>query len=240
VAFQDSSTRESKRKNSLNTAVKTYGDAFAYLRSRYYAENFLAEREISLKQSAVALSALIVQYDASPGDAESVDAIKNALSSRKTFFEQRAYLDRLLSVELRNRSQDRLRIKGALSDVQKGFLERMGKRLAMESQAKSIEASVETENSSWKALYRKLAPLLENPSENPQAKLSSAIQALKGYEITDNDFPVRPFSSIRATFRNAKKEMEAAKSDGNSERSSEALRNLDYLVRSQAFWLFCF
>lgn len=64
VAFQDSSTRESKRKNALSTSVKTYADAFAYLRSRYYAENFLSEREISLKQSAVALSALIVQYDA--------------------------------------------------------------------------------------------------------------------------------------------------------------------------------
>lgn len=89
----------------------------------------------------------------------------------------------------------------------------MGKRLAMESQAKSIEASIEAENASWKALYRKLSPLFENVTENPQAKLASALQALKGYEITDGDFPVRPFSSIRATFRNAKGSMEAAKSD---------------------------
>ncbi|MFZ3232341.1 MAG: hypothetical protein WA194_02210 [Patescibacteria group bacterium] len=127
-----------------------------------------------------------------------------------------------------------------MSDVQKGFLERMGKRLAMESQAKSIEASIEAENASWKAVYRRLAPLLENVTEKPQDKLAAALQALGGYEMTDGDFPVRPFSSIRATFRNAKERMESAKSNGSAERSAEALRNLDYLVRSQAFWLFCF
>lgn len=169
-----------------------------------------------------------------------MESIKNALSTRKTFFEQRAYLDRLLSVQLRNRSQDRLRIKGALSDVQKSFLERMGKRLAMESQAKSIEASIDAENAGWKALYKRLLPLLDSPSESSVKKVSDALSALKSYSVTDSDFPVRPFASIRATFANARAQLEEAKTSANSEKCAQALENLDYLVRAQAFWLFCF
>ena len=165
VAFQDANSRESKRRNSLNTYAKTYSDAYAYLRSRYYAADFLSEREIALKSSATSLSTLIISYDAAPRDAEAVRNIRDELASRKTFFEQRAYLDRLLSVELRNRSQDRLRIKGALADVQKAFLERMGKRLSMESQAKSVEASVEAEGALWKALYKTFHSVMAEDSD---------------------------------------------------------------------------
>lgn len=117
----------------------------------------------------------------------------------------------------------------------------MGKRLAMESQAKSIETSIDAENAAWKAAYRTLCPLFESDeTRSSLAKVSSALTVLKSYSTMDSAFPVRPFSSIRATFADSRKELELAKSAGNEEECSKALRNLDYLLRSQAYWLFCF
>lgn len=111
LAFQDRSVRVSKRRNSTETSVSVYPDAYSYLRSRYYAENFLSERAKSLSESSLNLARLIVTYDASEHDAGSLERLREEFASRKTFFEQRAFLDRLLSVRLKNRSQDRLRIK---------------------------------------------------------------------------------------------------------------------------------
>lgn len=239
VAFQDFSSRESKRQNSLLTVAKAYPDAFSYLRSRYYAQNFLSERERSLQESANSLSKLIVEYDASETDGSSLDEIRGILASRKTFFEQRAYLDRLLSVKLRNRSQDRLRIKGALSDVQKGFLERMGKRLAMESQAKTLETFIERENVTWKAVYRRITPLLEGMPETASKRALDITTVLKSYALTGMDFPVRPFSGIRTTFELARKRLYECLPNPDPKDCLSAISHVDRLMRAQAFWLFC-
>lgn len=110
LAFQDRTIRVSKRQSSIVTSASVYPDAYSYLRSRYYAENFLSERANALSESSSRLARLIVTYDADKHDAGSLERLRNEFSSRKTFFEQRAFLDRLLSVGLKNRSQDRLRI----------------------------------------------------------------------------------------------------------------------------------
>ncbi|MDQ1344219.1 MAG: hypothetical protein QG650_939 [Patescibacteria group bacterium] len=241
VSFQVFNQRESKRQNVLSTAAKVYSDAFSYLRSRYYAANFLAEREKSLRESANALSVLLVEYDATPEDGASVGEIREILASRKTFFEQRAYLDRLLSVRLGNRSQDRLRIKGALSDVQKGFLERMGKRMSMEIQARSIESSIERESGSWKSVYRKAYPLLDesSPFEAPE-RAGMILRLFESYSLTASDFPVRPFTVIRTSFDPVVQELRKACEKGDEISSSMAIRRVDYLLRAQSFFLFCY
>ncbi|MFB0965240.1 MAG: hypothetical protein QMC36_06200, partial [Patescibacteria group bacterium] len=78
------------------------------------------------------------------------------------------------------------------------------------------------------------------PADHPIAKVSAAISALRSYSVTDSDFPVRPFASIRATFSKARIQLEEAKASESSDSCAQALENLDYLVRAQAFWLFCF
>lgn len=222
----------------MSTHVKTYSDAFSYLRSRYYAADFLSEREIALKESAASLSSLIVRFDGTSEDGTEAARLREAPASRKTFFEQRALLDRLLGVELRNRSQDRLRMKGALADVQQAFLERMGKRLSMETQAKAIEASIESENAAWKALYGASKSAILN--KDAMEGVRRASRTLKAYELSAGVFPVKPFSSLRTSLGSASGKIASSLADGNPDSARSALRDLDCLLRSQAFWLFCF
>ncbi len=62
----------------------------------------------------------------------------------------------------------------------------------------------------------------------------------EGYALSGFDFPVRPFLTVRRSFEEPVKELNRAIGLSDSAACGRALENLDLLLRSQAFWLFCF
>lgn len=219
--------RVEKNKRTTSKSLTIFDDIYTFYRSQLYTTKSLLEKQTILKKLQSSLLKVIQDYEITFGEnwkpekIIELEEIKELIKKSGSFYEQKAYIDRLEKVIWKNSVQDKNRLRWAYNDLHKQYLSKLSIWENVEKHASIIENLIFQEKIKWKLLEENFKKKIEFLDQEVLHKLiknwsweelleyftknriffTRINKALKDYCLWRKEICPRPFSQIYNTVK---------------------------------------